>query len=181
MILNLVDQRSGSGAPLDAEEALLAALVAGLGLPQWTVNLALVEDDEMAALNARFHGGEGPTDVLSFSYLEVASGSTPELVGGLKGAAVDLCLPEDPGAAAAGEPPLAGEIVMAPFYIAQRCRQEGWDLRLEWAMLVVHGTLHILGWDHADAAQSRAMRTLEATALAQAGLPHPLLPEAEAS
>ncbi len=136
----------------------------------------------MADLNARYLGGDGVTDVLSFSYLEAAARESggDGLAAGQSGAARALWLPEDAGDAAAGEAPLAGEIVLAPRFIAARCRRENWDPRLEWAMLVVHGALHILGWDHADAAARREMRALEAAALAREGLAHPLLPETEA-
>lgn len=89
-------------------------------------------------------------------------------------------MPDGVAADAAGEPALAGEIVLAPRFIAERCRRERWDLRLEWAMLVVHGALHILGWDHVDAKQQSAMRALEVAALAREGLEHPMLPETEA-
>lgn len=181
MILNLVDQRGEPGTPLAVPEDLLGALAAPLGLPGWTVNLVLVDDDEMAALNARYHGEAGVTDVLSFSYLEPADPELARLTAGQGGAATDLCLPDDPGVAAAGEPPLAGEIVLAPNYIGRRCRQEGWDPGREWAMLVVHGALHILGWDHADPAQTRQMQELEAAALADQGLVHPLAPRPEAT
>ncbi len=42
-------------------------------------------------------------------------------------------------------------------------------------MLLVHGILHILGWDHASEEETAAMQVMEAGVLATAGLPHPLL------
>lgn len=181
MIVRLLEQRHGVAEPPAAEEALLAALVAPLGRPQWQVNVVLVDDQAMADLNARYHGGEGVTDVLSFSYLEDAPPDAPALPAGESGAAVGLWLPDAAADEAAGEAPLAGEIVLAPQFIATRCQQEQWDLRLEWAMLVVHGALHILGWDHAEPEQQDAMRALEAKALARERLVHPLLPETEST
>ncbi len=179
MILKLLDQRGQSAGPPAAEESLLAAAVAPLGRPHWELNLVLLDDAAMAELNVRYHGGEGVTDVLSFSYLEEAPPDQEGLAAGDGGAATALWLPEESADTAAGEAPLAGEIVLAPRFIDERCRREQWDPRLEWAMLVVHGALHILGWDHGEAKQQQAMRALEATALARLGLAHPLLPETE--
>jgi probable rRNA maturation factor len=181
MILRLLDHRDRADDELAAEESLLAALVSRLGRPQWALNVVLVDDEAMQDLNVRYHGGSGVTDVLSFSYLEAASdqAGSDTLAGGTAGAATTLWLPDARDDEAAGEVPLAGEIVLAPRFIADRCRRESWDLRLEWAMLVVHGALHILGWDHAEAAPQREMRALEAAALAAEGLAHPLLPETE--
>jgi probable rRNA maturation factor len=179
MILRLLDQRSRADELPAAEEPLLAALVASLGRPQWELNVVLVDDEAMAELSLRYHGGEGVTDVLSFSYLEEPEAGQDGLAIGESGAATALWLPGALDEAAADEAPLAGEVVLAPRFIAARCRREGWDLRLEWAMLVVHGALHVLGWDHAEAAQQHEMRSLEAAALARQGLAHPLLPESE--
>jgi probable rRNA maturation factor len=179
MILRLLDQRSRAGESPAAEEPLLAELVARLGRSQWALNLVLVDDEAMADLNIRYHGGDGVTDVLSFSYLEEAEAGDDGLAAGESGAASALSLPGACSDEAAGEVPLAGEIVLAPQFIAARCRREGWDLRIEWAMLVVHGALHVLGWDHAEATQQREMRDLEAAALARQGLAHPLPPESE--
>jgi probable rRNA maturation factor len=180
MIVRLLDQRSRAEEPPAVKEALLGALVAHLGRPAWAVNVVLVDDEAMADLNQGYHGGKGVTDVLSFSYLEAAEAGEDGLAAGESGAARAVWLPEAPGDEAAGEAPLAGEIVLAPRFIATRCRRERWDLRLEWTMLVVHGTLHILGWDHVEAEMQRQMRALEADALARQGLAHPLLPEKEA-
>ena len=155
----------------DLPRALLADLVAGLGRGSWELNLVLVDDDAMADLNARHYGGEGVTDVLSFSYLEEAGRGEPQLAAGEGGAAADLWLPVAP----AGQPALAGEIVLALDYVEDRCRRRAWDRTTELALLVVHGALHVLGWRHDDAEQTRAMRAREAEQLARHGLHHPLL------
>jgi probable rRNA maturation factor len=175
MKLSLVDRRADPGA-LALSSERLAGLVDGLGLPTWTLNLVLVSDQEMAALNRRWYGGEGVTDVLSFGYLEEAdpdreSGpGAPHLAAGTGGAACDLWVA--PGEDLAGL--TAGEVVLAPDFVARRARAEAEDLSTEWALLVVHGTLHILGWRHDEAAARRAMRAQEATVLAGAGFTHPM-------
>jgi len=47
--------------------------------------------------------------------------------------------------------------VLAPRFIADRCREQGWAPDQEMALLVVHGCLHILGWEHDEPADRRAM------------------------
>jgi probable rRNA maturation factor len=169
MRLELVDQRPHPAAP-PLEEGILASLVGPAGRADWVANLVLVEDHVMADLNARWYGGEGPTDVLSFSYLETDGPAGPHLPAGEAEAARDLWI-----ALGEQEPEVtAGEIIVAPDFVAGRCRQEGWDLRAEWALLVVHGALHILGWEHGTEEARRAMRAREAALLERQGFAHPL-------
>lgn len=169
MILELVDQRTRP-TDLPVDEQRLAALVAELGRPEWIVNLVLVEDAVMADLYARWYGGEGPTDVLSFTYLENAGAGAPDLARGTGGAAGDLWVAPGDGPEAV----TAGEVILAPAFVARRCRAEGWDLATEWALLLVHGSLHLLGWRHARAAERRQMRAQESAVLARGGYAHPL-------
>lgn len=171
MKLILVDRRA-EAAVLPLTEARLGDLVEALGKPEWELNLVLVDDREMADLNGRWYGGEGPTDVLSFSYLEETGAGEPDLHAGSIGAARALWVPR-------GEAPTtltAGEVVLAPAFVARRARGGGWDLAAEWALLLAHGALHVLGWRHDTAAERQAMRDQEAAILASAGFAHPLSP-----
>lgn len=169
MKLELIDQRGRPQAlPLPIER--LAALVAPLGAPDWILDLVLVEDPVMADLYGRWYGGEGVTDVLSFSYLEPQGAGAPQLPAGHGEAAADLWVPP---ADAAG-PVVAGEVILAPRFVDGRCAREGWDLAAEWALLLVHGALHVLGWTHDTEVQQVAMRACEARLLAAEGLGHPL-------
>ena len=169
MRLEVVDQRPRP-EPLPLAEERLAALVAPLGEGAWVVNLVLVEDHVMADLNARWYGGEGPTDVLSFSYLETEGPGAPHLPAGAGGAARDAWVA--PGEQ--GEEVTAGEVIVAPHFVATRCAREGWDLAAEWALLLVHGSLHVLGWEHGSGPERRAMREQEAELLRREGFAHPL-------
>ncbi|MBU2499898.1 rRNA maturation RNase YbeY [bacterium] len=177
MKLLLVDRRTpgaGSapwnGAPADWP-ALLGPVVDGLGVRDWTVNLVLVGDQAMTDLNRTYRGGADVTDVLSFSYLDREGSGPPDLTAGERGAAGDLWSSATGGS---GEDPV-GEVVIAPAFVAARCAAEGWDPGAEFNLLVVHGCLHVLGWEHDDPARRTAMQTLEADRLALLGLPHPLL------
>jgi len=169
MQLELVDQRLREDAPPLAIE-VLRGLVADLGADQWWLNLVLVDDPQMASLNQRWYGGHGPTDVLSFSYLENEGPGAAILTAGQGCAAHDLWA--DP--VADDQPQIAGEVIIAPSFVAARCAREQWDLADEWALLLVHGSLHVLGWTHDDDDQQAAMRTQEHAVLAAADRRHPL-------
>ena len=69
---------------------------------------------------------------------------------------------------------VVGEVVLAPGFVTERCRRKGWPLEHEIPLLVVHGILHILGWDHASEAETVAMQAVEEEILFARGLPHPL-------
>ena len=128
----MVDQRPRPAAP-PLDQARLAALVAPLGREDWVVNLVLVEDHVMADLNARWYGGDGPTDVLSFSYLELEGTARPHLPAGESGAARDLWV-------APGEQEAeitAGEVIVAPAFVARALRKKKagiwrWSGRCSW-------------------------------------------------
>ncbi|MBW3660087.1 MAG: rRNA maturation RNase YbeY [Gemmatimonadetes bacterium] len=108
---------------------LLASLLREEGIAdEGEVNCVLVDDDEIASLNERFHGRVGPTDVLAFPY-------DPHATEGLHG---DIYVSLDRAVEQAeerGEPPA----------------REAWRL-------FVHGALHLAGHDHQTAAADRVMR-----------------------
>lgn len=70
---------------------------------------------------------------------------------------------------------LVGEVVLAPGFVMDECCREGRDVRTEFMLLVVHGCLHLLGWDHGEPDQQNRMRIQEGLLLKQLGLVHPLL------
>ncbi len=178
MILALVDRRServpAAGAALRAPWNLLCTLAGELGPADWRVDVVLVDDAAMTALNGGYRGATGPTDVLSFSYLtgEDPGSGAAGVRSGERGACLDLW--PDPLEAGAGAGPLAGEVVLAPVFITARCGENAWPVEQEMALLVVHGCLHILGWEHDDEADRQAMMALETAVLRACGLPHPL-------
>jgi rRNA maturation RNase YbeY len=128
----------GRRVPLPDRRRLVARarrVLAELGEPGAELSLVLAEDPEMAELNARFRGRAGPTDVLSFSLLE----------GGGR---------EHRGA-------LLGDVVIGVEVAARQARRARRSLDDEAARLLIHGVLHLLGWDHVRAAEARAMRAQE--------------------
>lgn len=180
MKLGLVDRRLQpvpvGVAALVAPWDLLGKLVADLGPVDWRVDLVLIDDADMAGLNLAYRAADGPTDVLSFSYLEetAAAGQSPVVGAGVRGGRRDLWPDGNAAAPDGDEGPLAGEVVLAPGFIVRRCVERGWAPDHEMALLVVHGCLHILGWDHDDDDERQSMRDLETAVLRSGGLPHPL-------
>jgi len=109
------------------------------------LTIRVVDEAEGAELNARFRGREGPTNVLSFTF-EAPPG-------------VEL--------------PLLGDIVICAPVVARQAREQDKAEEAHWAHMVVHGVLHLLGFDHRDEAEAAGMEALETEILAQLGYPDP--------
>ena len=121
------------------------------GLPAATgrpieVSIVLAEDRSVADLNLQFRGREGATNVLSFPALAAEDG------------------PFDP--LGADVPPvLLGDVVLAFETIAAEADDQGKTLADHCSHLVVHGILHLLGYDHLDSAEAKIMEQVEIRAL----------------
>ena len=116
------------------------------------VSLIFLDEATIAALNHQFMGQEGPTDVLSFPI-----DNEPEPTGRVP----------DAGGSGPGEPPmpeipqLVGDIVICPAVAARNAVEHECSLDDELALLVVHGVLHLLGWDHAEDDEAERMEARE--------------------
>ena len=110
------------------------------------ISLLLVDAPRIAELNAEFLGGTGPTDVLAFP------------VDGLV-----------THAAAAGPPVLIGEIVLCPEVAVQQAPAGSDGLGAELDLLVAHGVLHLLGYDHDTEDHAASMRRREEAACGRSG------------
>jgi probable rRNA maturation factor len=123
-----------------------AALLQTLDRPAWALSVVFVSAREMRAMNRRYLQRDYPTDVLSFSYEDIVMDGSPFL----------------------------GEIVIAPGVAVSQAKRYGTDPGKELRKLLVHGLLHLLGYDHEtdrgrmNRAQSRLMRrkSLNSPALA---------------
>ena len=109
--------------------------------------IRIVDRDESADLNQRFRGRQGPTNVLSFP-------------------AGDVLLPES-------EAPPLGDIVICAPVVLEEARAQGKDPDAHWTHMVVHGCLHLLGYDHEAEDQAVEMEDLERNILAHLGLADP--------
>lgn len=124
------------------------AVLAAEGFPADTeVALLLVDDAQIASYNERFMGRKGPTDVLAFPLLELKPGVVPERRRG------------DP-------PPAVGDVFLCPSEIVRRARREGFDEESFLYLLVAHGILHLLGYDHDSEPAATAMERREDELLA---------------
>lgn len=179
MILRLVERRTrpisvGDWFAEGSRSRLPAGLAGPLGRPDWAVDVVLVDNETMAGLNENFRNEPGVTDVLSFSYLQASGIGEPDLVRGQGHTFANLWLDTLSFARENDAAQAVGEVVLAPGFVADRCREKGWSPEHEIPMLLVHGILHILGWDHKDEEEAEAMQAIEEEILAAGGLPHPL-------
>jgi probable rRNA maturation factor len=113
------------GVRVPLARARVAELATGVlraeGVRSAQLSIAFVDERAIAALNWRHLRHRGPTDVISFA------------------------LP-----AAAPHAPVGGDVYIAPDVAREHARANGVGVRAEIARLVVHGTLHVLGWEHPE-------------------------------
>lgn len=136
------------------------------------VDVVLLADNAMAELNEEFRAKKDVTDILSFSYLVASGEGLADCEAGKNYAPHDLWLAAEP--ALDGETTSVGELVLAPDFIRARCQASQWPWAAEIPMLIVHGCLHLMGWDHQEPAALAAMQNIEVEILATVGLSHPL-------
>jgi len=127
-----------------ASEAAVAA--AGKADDDFEVSVMLTDDAHMREINRAWRGKDKPTNVLSFP------------------------APEQPGVAG---PRHLGDIALAYETLARESEEESKDLAHHFAHLIVHGVLHLLGYDHEDEAEADIMEALEVKALATLGIADP--------
>ena len=178
-----IDLTVRDGVPRLVPAAALARIVARAlaagGAPRpASIGLILSNDGELAELNAAHMGKAGPTDVLSFPLLDPTAypahpggpgrGPTPAVPTSAAATPAVTAFALPPGA----RPHLGDIVVSVERAIAQATEGRGgwlgnrrWSPTDELRLLVVHGTLHVCGWDHAEPLEESAMRNLEATLL----------------
>ncbi len=142
--------------PVNVERwaALARSVLMAEGITSDTeVSLLFVDPDAVAALNERFLGKEGPTDVLSFPIEDEVdrSGRSPD-EGGTGPASIE---------ADSGRRLLLGDVVICPAVAAANAVDHGVTFDDEIALLVVHGILHLLGMDHVVDEEAERMERRE--------------------
>lgn len=105
----------------------------------------ILSKDEMKKLNLEYSGNDKPTNVLSFPM------SLPEHV----------------------EINLLGDVVLCAEVISEEAVHQNKSLEAHWAHMVVHGMLHLQGYDHINDADAEAMEALEITILQKLGFTNP--------
>jgi probable rRNA maturation factor len=135
--------------------ALLSAGSAG-PRPAATLTLRIVDEAEGTELNETYRGRSGPTNVLSFPF-EPPAGLPSDVLAEMG---------EDLGAE-------LGDIVICAPVLRREAAEQGKPLAAHTAHLVVHGTLHLLGFDHIDPAEAARMEALETVILGGLGFSTP--------
>ncbi|MCF6322906.1 MAG: rRNA maturation RNase YbeY [Gammaproteobacteria bacterium] len=129
----------------DLRQWVTAALEGAMEVVELTIRL--VENGESAALNEQYRDKQGPTNVLSFPFEAPA----------------DVPLP------------LLGDLVICVPLVVQEAQAQGKTVRAHWAHLVVHGVLHLRGYDHVDDSDAREMEDLERKIMAYLGFDDPYM------
>lgn len=141
-----VNNESGLGADEPALTALARRVLADLKIhPLAELSILLVDVDTMERLHVKWMDEPGPTDVLSFPMDELRPGSDDE----------------EP------EPGLLGDVVLCPAVAAEQARTAGHSSQDELEMLLTHGILHLLGYDHMEPDEEQEMFGLQRRLLAR--------------
>jgi probable rRNA maturation factor len=104
---------------------------------------------ESRRLNVKFRGRDKPTNVLSFPVAEL------------------------PSPTAGDEPRPLGDLVICPQVLRTEAREQKKSLRAHWAHLVVHGSLHLIGYDHERDSDADRMERREIVVLRRLGFANP--------
>lgn len=122
------------------------------------ITIRIVDDEESNELNLQYRGKDKPTNVLSFPF-EQPEFDDPELAAEM--------------AAELGDVNYLGDLVVNAQLVAQEAMQQHKNVIDHWAHLVIHGTLHLQGFDHIEDDEAEAMETLEVQLLATLNITNP--------
>jgi probable rRNA maturation factor len=113
--------------------------------PDAELAVRIVDEAEITALNRQYRGKDGATNVLSFPFEDMPGVVTEQL----------------------------GDIVICAPVVATEAVTQGKSLQAHWAHIVIHGVLHLLGYDHHRDAEAQEMEVLETRLLASLGFADP--------
>jgi probable rRNA maturation factor len=114
-------------------------------LNQAEVSVYIVDEPESQELNSQYRGKNKSTNVLSFP----------------------ADIPDEVGV------PLLGDLVICAPVVEREAQEQGKTLEAHWAHMLVHGTLHLLGYDHVDDDEADVMEALETRLITQLHFPAP--------
>ena len=140
----------GQREPLTAmlSQAIKEAIRLAEGPEEAEVSLMLVDDQRIHSLNLEYRGVDRPTDVLSFALQEESE--------------------EEPDSDY--EDDMLGDIVISAERAREQAEEYGHSFEREIVYLAVHGTLHLLGYDHEEEKDKQEMRSKEEEVMARLGL-----------
>ncbi|MFO6422883.1 rRNA maturation RNase YbeY [Motilimonas sp. KMU-193] len=126
-------------------------LNATISLDEAELTVRVVDSEESQQLNCDYRGKDKPTNVLSFPF---------EAPPGI-------------------ELPLLGDLVVCKSVVEQEAQAQGKALDAHWAHMIIHGALHLLGYDHIDDQEAEEMESLETQIMLQLGFIDPYISEKE--
>jgi len=136
---------AGTRYPTAALRRIAETLLRAVKQSRAELSIALVGDREMRPLNAKYRKKNQTTDVLSFFVVD-------QPMAGAK---------------------ILGDVVISVEQARRQAKERGKTLKSELVTLLIHGILHLLGYDHESDADADAMERLERTILARVGVPDP--------
>lgn len=140
---------SEQGLPCESDMTLW--LGACIKQQEAELTVRIVDAEESQALNRDYRGKDKPTNVLSFPF---------EAPPGI-------------------ELPLLGDLVVCKSVVEQEAKQQDKSLTAHWAHMLVHGCLHLLGYDHIEDDEATIMESLETEILISLGFEDPYIAEKE--
>ncbi|TDF42071.1 rRNA maturation RNase YbeY [Alteromonadaceae bacterium M269] len=111
------------------------------------ITIRIVDEEESHSLNKQYRGKDKPTNVLSFPF------DAPEHV------TIDLL----------------GDLVICEPVVLNESKQQEKDVKHHWAHLIIHGCLHLLGYDHINDDEAEEMEAIEIAILAKLSIDDPYL------
>ena len=141
---HILIQRRIDPAGVPAASSLRLWAETALGRIAGDLTIRIVDEAESHELNCRYRGKDKSTNVLSFPY---------------DGDMLDV--------------PVLGDIVICGPVVLREAQEQGKEPRAHWAHLVVHGCLHLLGYDHVQESEAEVMEARERKILAGLGFPDP--------
>ena len=147
IILDIQSASSSEDAPDEQsmKRWVSAAIVSKTGDTE--LSIRIVDERESQELNQTYRGSSGPTNVLSFPFNE----EIPEPL------------------------PLIGDVVICAPVVAREAEQQNKELKAHWAHMIVHGVLHLQGYDHQNDTEAVIMETLETEIMQKLGFPPPYI------
>ncbi|MDU0354873.1 rRNA maturation RNase YbeY [Paraglaciecola aquimarina] len=160
-ILDLQIASTGDNIPSQADFQLWTdTVLTHLNLTEREMTIRVVDEDEIQQLNHQYRGKDKTTNVLSFPFEQPA-----------------LFLPAgitlDPASISDEMPNLLGDLVVCTQVVATEAEQQNKIISHHWAHMIIHGTLHLLGYDHIEDDEADIMESLEITLLHKLAIDDP--------
>jgi probable rRNA maturation factor len=145
IILDIQSASSSEDTPDDQSIKRWVSAALGSKTGDTELSIRIVDESEGKTLNETYRGASGPTNVLSFPFDE----KTPEPI------------------------PLIGDIVICAPVVAREAQEQNKALNAHWAHMIIHGVLHLLGYDHQIDTEAAIMEALETEIMHKLGFPPP--------